>query len=96
MKKVYKNQNRLSTLGGNLSREIAKFIRREVERQSKKRAGVDFGSIESVSNGLATVRPIGSSGTIQVPYVGNPSSAESISLAKGRGLFQGDGPGLYK
>lgn len=76
-------------------KEIARFIKKEVARQSRKTAGFDFGKVEEVANGLVTVRPIGSSGTVSLPYYGNPGALESVSLSKGRGLVQSDGPGLY-
>lgn len=76
-------------------KDLAKFIKREVMKQSRKVAGFDFGKVEEVANGLVSVRPIGSSGVIRLPYYGNPGQLESVSLSKGRGLSQSDGPGLY-
>lgn len=74
--------------------DLAKFLAREIRRQTRNSAGNTFGEVASISaEGRAQVSYRG--GLVEVNPAGVVEPGDSINLNKGRGLLQFDGDSMY-
>jgi len=78
-----------------VSREVARFLAREIARQTRQTAGHDFGTVAEVTgDGRAQVSYRG--GVIEVNPVGVVVAGDAINLNRGAGLLQFDGNSMYR
>lgn len=74
--------------------DLARFLAREIRRQTRNSAGNTFGKVEGITEaGRLQVSRRG--GLVEVNPAGVVGVGESVNLNRGHGLLQFDGGALY-